>query len=63
MSYYWFNRQELLQKAKKKCGNAGKEKVAKYYHANKYVIKVKANSKHNNLTKQDNSKKNSKKTV
>ena len=40
MSYYWFNRKELLQKAKDKyhdCG--GEEKVAEYYIANKYVIK------------------------
>ena len=25
MSYYWFNKQELLQKAKEKYGNGGKE--------------------------------------
>ena len=42
MSYYWFNRQELLQKAKAKAkkkkkkkkrkkDNGGKEKAAKYY--------------------------------
>ena len=32
MSYYWFNREELLKKAKKKCHNkGGKEKVVKYY--------------------------------
>ena len=31
MSYYWFNRQELLQKAKEKYDNGGKEKAAKYY--------------------------------
>ena len=30
MSYYWFNRQELLQKAKYRYHNcAGKEKAAK----------------------------------
>ena len=38
MSYYWFNRQELLQKAKEKYSNGGKEKAAKYYQANKDVI-------------------------
>ena len=43
MSYYWFNTQELLQKAKEKyhkCG--GKEKAAEYYLANKDAIKQKS---------------------
>ena len=32
MSYYWFNRQELLEKAKDKYQNGGgKEKAAEYY--------------------------------
>ena len=42
MSYYWFNKPELLQKAKNKyhtCG--GKEKSAKYYLGSKDVIKKK----------------------
>ena len=39
MSYYWFNKQELLQKAKEKYDNDGKEKAAKYYQHNKDVIK------------------------
>ena len=37
MSYYWFNRQELLQKAKDKyhiCG--GKEEAAKCFTDNKF---------------------------
>ena len=38
MSYYLFNRQEILQKAKK---TYSKEKVAKYYLQNKEVIKEK----------------------
>ena len=38
--YYWFNRRELLQKAKDKYHNCGgKEKAAEYYTANKDVIK------------------------
>ena len=38
MSYYWFNRQELLQKAKDKYHNCGgKEKVNEYYIENKDV--------------------------
>ena len=46
MSYYWFNRQELLQRAKEKYGNGGKEKTAKYYQANKDVIKEKEKDKY-----------------
>ena len=36
MSYYWFNRQEILEKAKKRYS---KEKAAEYYLENKEVIK------------------------
>ena len=36
MSYYWFNRQEILQKAKEKYS---KEKAAEYYAQNKEAIK------------------------
>ena len=39
MSHYWFNKQELLQKVKDKYDNGGKEKAAKYYQANKNVLK------------------------
>ena len=50
MSYYFFNKQELLQKAKNKYHNCGgKEKSAKYYLENKDVIKEKANNKYRNL--------------
>ena len=45
MSYYWFNRPELLRKAKKKYDIGGKEKVAEYYQANKDVKDVKRKSK------------------
>ena len=41
MSYYWFIRQELLQKAKQKYDNGDNEKAAKYYQDNKDVIKEK----------------------
>ena len=34
MSYYWFNRQEILQKAKERYS---KEKAAEYYAQNKEV--------------------------
>ena len=36
MSYYWFNRQEILQKAKERYS---KEKAAEYYLRNKEAIK------------------------
>ena len=39
MSYYWFNKQELLQKVKEKYDNGGKEKAAPYYRSNKDAIK------------------------
>ena len=40
MSYYWFNREELLRKANEKYHNkGGKEKAAKYYKDNKDAIK------------------------
>ena len=36
MSYYWFNRQELLEKAKDKYQNGGgKEKTPEYYLKNR----------------------------
>ena len=36
MSYYWFNRQELIQKAKDKYHNGdGKEEASNYYIVNK----------------------------
>ena len=50
MSCYWFNRQELLKKAKDKYDNGGKEKGAKYYRDNKDVIKQKLNDKYKNLS-------------
>ena len=54
MSYCWFNREELLQKAKrKKYGSGGQEKAAEYYQVNKDVIKQKANDKYNNLTEKE----------
>ena len=58
MSYYWFNRQELLQKAGKKYHNcSGKEKAAEYYKSNKDVIKEKANNKYENLTEKEKKEK------
>ena len=47
MSYYLFNRKEILQKAKKK--RYSKEKAAEYQLQNKEVIKEKAQNRCNNL--------------
>ena len=41
VSYYWFNRLELLLKAKDKYHNCGEKKAAKHYLENKDVIKKK----------------------
>ena len=38
MSYYWFNRQEILQEAKERYS---KEKAAEYYLKSKEAIKKK----------------------
>ena len=54
MSYYWFNKQELLKKAKEKYGNnGGKERAAKYYRDNKDVFLKKARNKSKNLTEEE----------
>ena len=39
MNYYWFNQQEVLQKAKERYS---KDKAAKYYLQNKEAIKEKS---------------------
>ena len=54
MSYYWFNKQELLKKGKEKYhNNGGKEKAAKYYLDNKDALKEKAKTVHRNLTEEE----------
>ena len=50
MSYYWFNRQEILQKVKEKYS---KEKAAKYYLKNKKAIKEKSRERYKNLTQEE----------
>ena len=51
MSYYWFNKQELLKKAKEKYhNNDGKEKTTKCYLDNKDVLKEKAKNVYKNLS-------------
>ena len=46
MSYYWFNRKEILQKAKERYS---KEKAVEYYLQNKEAIKEKSNNLYKNL--------------
>ena len=53
MSYYLFNRQEILEKAKKRYT---KEKAAEYYLQNKEVIKEKARNHHKNLSEEEKNK-------
>ena len=53
MSYYWSNREELLQKAKEKYENGGKEEAAKYYRDNKDIIKEKEKNKLGTLSEEE----------
>ena len=53
MSYYQFNRQEILQKAKEKYS---KEKAAENYLKNKEVIKGKARNHYKNLSEEEKNK-------
>ena len=48
MSYYWFNRQEILQKAKERYS---KEKPAEYYKQNKEVIQEKSRNRYKTCQK------------
>ena len=58
MSYYWFSRKELLEKAHKKYHKeGGKEKASNYYQRNKEAIKKKATEKYKNLSKEEKDKK------
>ena len=46
MSCYWFNRPELLQRAKDRYGNCGgKEMSPEFYFENDRVLKEKAKNK------------------
>ena len=50
MSYYWFNRKEILQKAKERYS---KEKAAEYYLQNKEVIKEKSKNLYKDLSNEE----------
>ena len=54
MSYCWFNKQEILKKAKEKYHNNGvKEKGAEDYLDNKDVLKEKAKNVYRNLSEEE----------
>ena len=53
MSYYYFNRQEILQKAKERYS---KEKAAEYYAQNKEAIKEKSREHYKNLSPEEKDK-------
>ena len=50
MSYYQFNKQEILQKAKERYS---KEKAAEYYLQNKEAIKEKSREHYKNLSQEE----------
>ena len=53
MSYYQFNRQEILQKAKKRYS---KEKAAEYHLKDKESIKEKSKNRYKNLSQGEKDK-------
>ena len=53
MNYHWFNRQEILQKAK---GKYYKQKAAEYYAQNKEAIKEKSRERYKNLSQKEKDK-------
>ena len=53
MSYYLLNRQEILEKRKKRYS---KEKAVKYYLQNKEVINEKAKNHYKNLSEEKRTK-------
>ena len=53
MRYYWFNRQEILQKAKERYS---KEQAAEQYLPNKEAIKEKPRERYKNLSKEKQNK-------
>ena len=50
MSYYWFNRKEILQK---NIYIYSKEKAGEYYSQNKEIIKEKSKNECKNLSKEE----------
>ena len=54
MSYYWLNREEILQKAKEKYSM---KKAAEYYKQNREAIKEKLRECYKNLSQEEKDKK------
>ena len=50
MSYYWFSKKEILQKAKERYS---KEESVEYYLQNKEAIKGKSKKRYKNLSKKE----------
>ena len=58
MSYYWFNRENLLKNAWDKYHNkGGKQKATKHYAANQEVLIEDARNKYRNLSEKEKNKK------
>ena len=53
MGYYWFNTQDILQKAKERYS---KEKAAEYYLKSKEAIKKKSREHYKNLSQEEKDK-------
>ena len=53
MNYYWFNKQEILLKAKEEYS---KEKAAECYKQNKEAIKEKSKERYKNLPQEEKDK-------
>ena len=53
MSSYWFNRQEILQKAKE---SYSKDETTEYYAQNKEAIKGKSREPYKNLSQEEKDK-------
>ena len=53
MSYYWFNRKKIVQKAEERYS---KEKGPEYYSQNKEAIKGKSKNRYKNLSKEEKGK-------
>ena len=53
MSYYWFNRQEIMQKTKERYS---KEKAVECYLKNKEAIKEKSRQRYKSLSQKENDK-------
>ena len=53
MNYYWFNIEDILQKANE---NYSKERAAEYYEQNKETIKGKAREHYKNVPEEKKNK-------